>query len=100
MTDRGPNRPPDGDISQADYDEAYDAGALKDPVPEGSVSVRSIATGAGVDVTRLLEGELVDYQPPVARKLGVRFYYGPDWESYVSAAQAPQLREYARALSG
>ena len=91
---RGPNQPELHDTAYNDYNEAYDAGALLDPLPDEYIKVRDIVSEYRVHISSVLGGNMVNYRNPLSIKLGIHMKYGPNWEVYVSPDDAVVLREY------
>ena len=95
---RGPNQPSKNDSAYKHYNDAYDAGALLDPMPRRYVSVRNIIKKLDipVNISNVLGGDMVNWQNPLSIKLGIHMKYGPDWEMYVSRNDAKILKQYLR----
>ena len=95
MTTRGPKQPSENDSSYKDYCQAYDAGALLDPLPDDYIKVRDIVKEfRGVRISDVLGGNMVDYQNPLSRKLGIKMVYNARWEVYVNPNDADVLRKH------
>ena len=91
---RGPNQPSKNDSAYKHYNDAYDAGALLDPLPEEYIKVRDIVNDYRVHISSVLGGNIVNWRNPLSIQLGIHMKYGPNWEVYVSPADADVLRNY------